>query len=642
MDHVRYVRGVVAVSADGEPGLLARLVPSVLRSSLALKFGLALLALGIVTAGVSAFATGEIVSQTRENVNAEFSSVAADEAATVEQWVKRHRQTTTLLSRSANWRTYDPDNMRIRLQSRRSMSGMADDIAALHVLTSSGNGSTVYASTGMERGTSFAAERPWISSIELEQTNQVTRSSVYSVDGEDRIAFVSPVGEDERLFVLETDTGPITTSLTGASRSEQSLTQVVDQTNRVVLSNRRGGDGQASVSGDVYATEDARDPLQRARETGEAGVIADMPANEFVFDETYAVGYAPVDNVDGWVVAVHAPRSSVFGFVQSVATWGYGAMAASLLALVVFGIGLAYHVTSPINRLRERTERIREGDLGTDLTTSRTDEIGALFEDFDEMREDVRRKMLDAEEARHDAQAAQRDAEQLADHLQQKADEYGRVMEECATGDLTRRLDADSESESMRQIAENFNEMVAELEKTVGQLQDFSDEVAEGGAVVRDGAESVSDASQQVATSIQRISDDLQDQRNRLESIASEVRDATATVQETTATGDVDPAVREQLERFEAIAADVEELTEITNESLDEAENVAVAAEEQTSALDEVSHSAGDMIRYAEPLGEVLNRFKTSANQEFFFPVGPGSDAETPQIDDTGATDEED
>jgi hypothetical protein len=54
-----------------------------------------------------------------------------------------------------------------------------------------------------------------------------------------------------------------------------------------------------------------------------------------------------------------------------------------------------------------------------------------------------------------------------------------------------------------------------------------------------------------------------------------------------------------------------------------ESETVAGAAEEQAAELNEVSSRAEKPKRYAQPLGDILNRFETEAEHEFVFSGGP-------------------
>jgi methyl-accepting chemotaxis protein len=406
-----------------------------------------------------------------------------------------------------------------------------------------------------------------------------------------------------------------------------SKVQVVNEENTIVAA-QSGSDLDADVVGAEYASGSALEPVERARELrtsgGSAGVVDRLPGTSKVLDEPYTAGYAPIRGTD-WVVVVHAPRSQLFGFVQTVSDLGLAATVALVLVVGGVGVGLGYSVTRSINRLADKAREMEDGDLGVDLSTDRTDEIGQLYASFESMRDEVRQRILDEQEAREEVEAAKAetkevksDVRELANHLERKAGEYSDVMRTCAAGDLTERLDAQSRSKAMREIGTEFNEMVAELEAAIDQTKDFADEVVTQGEVVLEGAESVNDASEQVARSIQQISDEADQQRERIEGIADDLH-AVAETLDGLPDHRLDDELRRQLGVVEALCAEIDDVAAFSEETLAEAENVAAAAEEQTSALTEVSRSARDLTEYATPLGSELDRFRTDADAEFQF-----------------------
>ena len=81
--------------------------------------------------------------------------------------------------------------------------------------------------------------------------------------------------------------------------------------------------------------------------------------------------------------------------------------------------------------------------------------------------------------------------------------------------------------------------------------------------------------------------------------------------------------IEAELDRIEEIVMILNEVVDLSEETMAEAENVAGAAEEQAAELNEVSQRAEDLSRYARPLREVLDRFETESEHEFYFPTGP-------------------
>jgi methyl-accepting chemotaxis protein len=280
---------------------------------------------------------------------------------------------------------------------------------------------------------------------------------------------------------------------------------------------------------------------------------------------------------------------------------------------------------------------MEEGNLEVDIDSERIDAIGRLYDGFAEMRDALREQIQEAEQARKEAEVSRAEAMEMNNYLQEKAEEYSETMQACSRGDLTRRMEPEGENDAMDQIAEDFNDMIGELEMTTGQLKTFAVEVEEGGRGVQQSAETVRDASEQVADSVQKISDDAYDQKERLQTISEEM-DAIATQLEDFAEENPDVDFGDSLETIRQIAEMVGEAVELGEETMAESENVAGAAEEQAAELNEVSSRAEELVRYAQYLGDGLSNFETEEEHEFVFQTGAGSTG--PAGDEVAETDD--
>ncbi len=626
-----------------QPSLLIKalqaLTPGFIRKRFALKFGLAVLILAVAIAGIGLAATDQIATETREDVRQEYQSGADSDSETVERWVEQHRLSTRFVSRNTELTAVVSRDVRDAL--RREQANLSDDVFQMHVVTIDGDEApTIKSSTDSElnTGTSLAeGPRSWIaqnsSEIQNLQPEDVIIEDTYAVGDERVISFLSPVrGSNTKYLVTELSVSGIAGTLQGEERAEGGFTQVVDSTSEQVLIAERPDQTLSQ-----YATSDAAlEPLRAADglrdQAATAGVRDRIEGNE-VIDETYTVGYAPVDGTD-WVVLTHAPRSSVFGFVQTVSNFGLFATIAAVLLITLTGTVLGYTTSTSIDRLTAKTEEMRSGNLDVPIKTSREDNIGRLYEAFAEMRDALRKKVNEAESARKEAEKARKQAEasraeamEMANYLEEKADQYSETMGKCASGDMTQRMSKDGESESMDRIAEEFNEMLSELEKTVGQLKSYVDEVEAAGIEVEQSAVTVREASEQVAKSTQTIAADAEDQKDRLDTISRTI-DEIATDLESLSEEHPDAAIDAQLDRIQDVVTEVTELVELSEEAHHETDTVSAAAEEQAAELNEVSERANDLKRYAQPLRDILERFDTDAEHEFVFSVGPTGTAE--------------
>ncbi|MFC7071987.1 HAMP domain-containing protein [Halovenus rubra] len=442
--------------------------------------------------------------------------------------------------------------------------------------------------------------------------------------------------------------------------------QETGQTDRFVLPAQYGSDkmavavllrfpqnDNAVLIGEINTSRDVVGPrIEQSIEGAATGVISEddnlvignkpeisrpNSDDEFIRTETgdnlYA--YQQVSSQGSLYVVTETPKSSAFEVRDIVGqNFGLTLVFAFLFLLAVIGTG-GWVAIKNLNTLASKAEEMGEGDLDVELETSRKDEIGVLYDEFDKMRGDLKQRISEAEEARNEAESSRKEAEvaraeaeEMSSYLQDRAEEYSEIMRQVGMGDMTRRMTPDGEEESMDTIAEEFNDMIEELEKTTGQLKSYVDEVENAGAEVEQSAETVRDASEQVAESIQKISDDAYGQKERLQ-VISETMDQVLTELESMATVEgVD--LGDALTNLQDIATDINEIAELSEETMAESERVAGAAEEQAAELNEVSEQANDLQRYAEPLRDILGRFETEAEHEFVFSVGPTGGAQSP------------
>ncbi|MFC7074062.1 HAMP domain-containing protein [Halovenus rubra] len=374
--------------------------------------------------------------------------------------------------------------------------------------------------------------------------------------------------------------------------------------------------------------EDGRSPAVKNALDGTSGVTT-LGGDKAGAGQKAVVSYDQTEN--GWAVVSFAEPSHLYNLASSVRQHLFLLLGAFGLMLLAFALVIERPTVKSISELTDDAAELRDGNLDTEIQSSRDDDLGELFETFDAMRTKLKDRIEEAEKAQREAEVARVEAEELANHLQKKADEYSEVMQDVSNGDMTQRMSGDRE-ESMDRIAEEFNDMVNELEKTTGQLQGYVDEVEESGAEVEQSALTVREASEQVADSIQKISDDAYEQQEQIEVIIEDLNRIAAMAAELE-TRYSDTQMQKMSEQLEQTAGQLDTVEELTSQTMTEAEEVAGAAEEQAAELNAVSERANALQRYARPLRDILGRFQTEQEHEFVFSVGP-TEMSSPQQDD--------
>ncbi|MFB6223171.1 MAG: HAMP domain-containing protein [Haloarcula sp.] len=614
-------------SSASSDGILAVVVPDFIRRNFALKFGIVLFVMALSVGLIGLAATDQVRNYTEQQVLSDYENAAAQEADILSQWVDRNSLSTQFISSSDVWTSSNPDDIEIELNNR--MASLSADAKDIHLVEQRASESTVVATTSnsevLTNSPLRSTNRGWVSDTSFETASDVVVSDVYQTNSGPVVGFISPVGaSQDRYLLIEYSLDNIANSLQGNDRADGGFTQIVNSSAVVMIDEPRDGSrglGDRVLQSHDSGTSEVISAANDLRSTQqESGVRDGMTAHDGT-DEKYTVGYAPVEGTN-WVVLVHAPHSTVFGFVQNVQQ--YGLIGTALMVLLIAGVGaiLGYNTATSIDRLTRKTEQMRQGNLDVEISTGRIDNIGRLYSGFADMRDALQEQIDEANRARKEAEVSRAEAMEVNNYLQNKAEEFSDVMEATAAGNLTERMATDGENESMDRIATEFNGMLDELEKTVGQLNSFADEVAESGDVVLTGAESVREASEQVAESTQKISDDAYDQKDKLATISEDL-DVLVDVLEELQTNNPEIDIDDSIEQFRTVATSLQSAANTSDQMMAETETVAGAAEEQAAELNEVSSRAEQLKRYAKPLGDILNRFETEAEHEFVFSGGP-------------------
>ncbi|WP_265108743.1 methyl-accepting chemotaxis protein [Halosolutus halophilus] len=550
--------------------------------------------------GVIYIQTGAALQESTEQ---EMKQSTVLQSNTVGKWVDQTRERTRYLSESD--RVASGDLSDIEAYLRDEHKEMSAPVAAIHyydtaeneVLASTEEGATDvdYRDVGTEwavQGIASENERHTTITHPYEDPSTATRS----------VAFVSQVPDDpERAIVLIVDLEAQTQQLERPSTADGSFTHIVDNRGTVVMSHHTEDINTQNMGSDDEFGVDSM-AVERGLD-GETGYM------EMELDhghgEQMAMGFTRVPDTD-WVIMTHVPADSAYTLQSEIETSVIALVVLSLLGLTTVGVVIGRNTTRPIEQLARRASELETGNLETELETNRTDEIGQLYDAFDSMRTSLRERMQEVEDARARA-------DRLNTHLEEKADEYADVMQTCGEGDLTQRMDPESQSEAMTEIAVEFNQMVSEIEGTVDRVSRFANEVAASSEQVTASTEEVHSASVQVTESIQEISDGAERQSENLQTVNKEMNDLSTTTEQIAASSN-------NLADLAAKTAQTgKEGQQVASEIIEEMNEVEADSERTIDAIESLEDEIAqidELVEFITKVAKQTNMLALNANIE--------------------------
>ena len=623
---------------------IERSLPDVIRRRYAAKFGVLLLGVVLVLAAGGGLVILETESLVESQTEDQIRGVAESQAASISEWSSTKQSTASFLADSLSDRSgaSAADNQRWLEQK---LIGLPGDVRSLHYVDAA-EGSVVASTDDGLQGTSLAAvEAPWTDgSGAIVASGPTSTSEPYESGSEPVIAFVQPVPGNDQYVVL-------TASLEARSHEFTSPfatgdVKVVSQDGRIVLDNRKG-----SLLEQYETTDGSTETAVESALGGETG-YEQVSARTGMDEGQYVMAYTPITGTE-WVLLYHVPANRAFA-LQSAVTENIGLLLALAVgALFVVGATIGRGTARSLAHVAESAEDIAAGDINSSIPeTDRIDEMGQLYDAFaamqsylttaadqadaisekrfddpaldeeipgefgaalEKMSGDIQELIANIEEAKDEAESAQAEAESMATALEAKAEQFSDVMDSAAAGDLTQRMDTDSDYDAMVDIAESFNEMVSELEQTVVRIEEFAGTVDSSTESISASAQEVKSASEQVSRSVQQIAEGADRQNEHIQQVSGEMTDLSATVEEITSSTD---EVASKSQRAAETGAEGREYGQLAADEIEAIDETATEAVEQVESLASEMERIGEVVTLIDDIADQTNMLALNASIE--------------------------
>lgn len=248
----------------------------------------------------------------------------------------------------------------------------------------------------------------------------------------------------------------------------------------------------ADITMDTIGVQNIEDLAKTDSTWSELAVYAaDMRAGNSGVGQYKATGakkliaYAPVNNTDGWSLAIESPVSDFMGTVYISAIIIGVLIVIILLIGVAIAIRLATSIGRPIQLCAERIHKLSEGDLSSPVPQINSkDETGRLAEQTD----------------------------RIVENLQNLIGDIGYLLGEMARGNFNvRSRDYNYYIGDYEQLLRHVRGINKQLSDTMAQINTASVQVSAGAEQVSSGAQSLAQGATEQASAVQELSATIND-----------------------------------------------------------------------------------------------------------------------------------
>lgn len=311
----------------------------------------------------------------------------------------------------------------------------------------------------------------------------------------------------------------------------------------------------------------------------------------------------------------------IFGATVLMAVAGNAAGFPGLVVGVVLVTGTGYVLGARVDQRHEEVVANIEAAIGKPDSGAGNGDIRevdiVIKERIDEIRkqrqgvDDLETKVDDLETKADDLETKLQREKRQNERIESQTERFREAMQLVAAGQLAHRIETDEESSL--DIADDFNEMMDELEGTMRHLKDFISLVVSSSDDVLSGTEEVSEASNQIGRVIQEISDGATAQSEQLQSVTNEMGTLSSSIEEIASLSD---GVATLSERTAETGREGQRAVQTAIDGLNEMEDGSTEAVEAIESLRADMEAIDELVEFIREVAHETNMLALNANIE--------------------------